>query len=60
MITDFDTNKIYLAKGMTSEKFVDATGHLLGTLHNHMVHWNFYPKPHPHSIFGLVTICQYR
>ena len=38
MITNFETNKVYLAKGMTSEKFVDATGHLLGTLHNPKVH----------------------
>lgn len=43
MITDFDTNKVYLAKGMTSEKYVDATGHLLGTLHNQKVHWDFLP-----------------
>ena len=41
MITNFETNKVYLAKGMTSEKYVDATGHLLGTLHNHKVHWDF-------------------
>ena len=43
MITNFETNKVYLAKGMTSEKYVDATGHLLGTLHNHKVHWDFLP-----------------
>ena len=43
MITDFDTNKVYLAKGMTSENYVDATGHLLGTLHNQKVHWEFLP-----------------
>ena len=43
MITNFDTNKVYLAKGMTSEKYVDATGHLLGTLHNYKVHWDFLP-----------------
>jgi agmatine/peptidylarginine deiminase len=43
MITNFETNKVYLAKGMTSEKFVDATGHFLGTLHNHNVHWDFLP-----------------
>jgi hypothetical protein len=29
MITNFDTNKVYLAKGMTSEMYVNATGHLL-------------------------------
>ena len=43
MITNFDTNKVYLAKGMTSENYVDATGHLLGTLHNQKVHWEFLP-----------------
>lgn len=43
MITNFDTNIVYLAKGMTSEKYVDATGHLLGTLHNQKIHWVFLP-----------------
>ena len=43
MITNFDTNKVYLAKGMTSDNYVDATGHLLGTLHNHKISWNFLP-----------------
>ena len=43
MITNFNTNKVYLAKGMTSEKYVDATGHLLGALHNQKVHWDFLP-----------------
>ena len=43
MITNFDTNKVYLSKGMTSEMYVDATGHLLGTLHNQKVHWGFLP-----------------
>lgn len=43
MITNFETNKVYLAKGMTSEKYVDATGHLLGTLHNQKIHWEFLP-----------------
>ena len=41
MITNYNTNKVYLAKGMTSEKYVDATGHLLGTLYNLKVHWDF-------------------
>jgi agmatine/peptidylarginine deiminase len=43
MITNFDTNKVYLAKGMTSENYVDATGHFLGALHNHKISWNFLP-----------------
>ena len=43
MITNLETNKVYLAKGMTSGKYVDATGYLLGTLHNHGIHWGFLP-----------------
>lgn len=43
MITNFETNKVYLAKGMTSERYVDATGHLLGTFHNHNIHWGVLP-----------------
>ena len=43
MITNLDTNKVYLAKGMSSEKYVAATGSLLGTLHNQKVHWGFLP-----------------
>lgn len=41
MITNFETNKVYLAKGMTSEKYVDVTRHLLDTLHSHKIHWDF-------------------
>ena len=43
MITNFETNKVYLAKGMKSEKYVNATGHLLGALHNHKISWDFLP-----------------
>ena len=43
MITNFETNKVYLAKGMTSKNHVDAAGHLLGTLHNHKISWGFLP-----------------
>ena len=43
MITNFDSNKVYLAKGMTSVKYVYATGSLLGALHNHKVSWGFLP-----------------
>lgn len=43
MITNFETNKVYLAKGMTLEKYVDATAHLLGALHNYEIHWGFLP-----------------
>ena len=44
MITNFETNKVYLAKGMSSEKYVDATGNLLGALHNYNIHWSFLPQ----------------
>jgi hypothetical protein len=44
MITNFDTNKVYLARGMASENYVDATGHLLSALHNHKISWNFLPQ----------------
>ena len=44
MITSFNSNKVYFAKGMTSERYVDATGHLLGTLHNYKIHWEFLPQ----------------
>ena len=43
MITIFDTNKVYLAKGMKSEMYINATGHLLGALHIYKVHWDFLP-----------------
>lgn len=44
MITNFETNKVYLAKGMTFVDYVDATDHLLETLHNRSVAWNFLPQ----------------
>ncbi len=44
MITNFKTNKVYLAKGMTSPKYIDATGHLLATLHNKKIKWDFLPQ----------------
>ena len=44
MITNYNTNKVYIAKGMTLEKYLDATGHLLGGLHNHKISWNFLPQ----------------
>ena len=43
MIANFETNKVYLAKGMTSEKYIDATRHLLGTLHSHGIQRDFLP-----------------
>jgi len=43
MITNFETNKVYLAKGMNSENYVNATGSLLGAMHSHKIHWSFLP-----------------
>lgn len=44
MITNFETNKVYFAKGMNSDNYVNATGLLLGALHNHKISWDFLPK----------------
>lgn len=44
MITNFETNKVYLAKGMSSISYEDATGHLLCVLHNYKIKWDFLPN----------------
>ena len=44
MITDFETNKVYLAKGMSYLSYEDATGHLLGVLQNCKMKWDFLPN----------------
>ena len=44
MTTNFETNKVYFAKGMTSEKYVDVTGSLLGALHNYKIHLSILPQ----------------
>lgn len=44
MITNFETNKVYLAKGMSSISYEDATGHLLGVLQNCKIKWDFLPN----------------
>ena len=43
MITNFETNKVYLAKGMTSEKYVNAMGHLSDNLNSHEIRWGLLP-----------------
>ena len=43
MITNFETNKVYLAKGMSYINYEDVTGHLLGVLHNYNIKWDFLP-----------------
>ena len=43
MITNFETNKVYLAKGMSSFSYENAAGHFLGVLHNYKMKWDFLP-----------------
>ena len=43
MITNFETNKVYLAKGMISEKYVNAMGHLSDKLNSHEIRWGLLP-----------------
>lgn len=43
MITNFETNKVYLAKGMTSEKYVNAMGYLSDKLNSHEIRWGLLP-----------------
>ncbi len=44
MITNFETNKVYLAKGMSFKDYVDAADHLLEALHSCSIAWNFLPQ----------------
>jgi len=43
MITNFETNKVLLAKGMTFHAYVNATKHLLEIMHNKEIEWGFLP-----------------
>lgn len=43
MITNFNANKVYLSKGMTNEKYANATEHLLSALYKYMIEWGFLP-----------------
>lgn len=43
MITNFETNKVLLAKGMTLHAYVNATKHLLEIMHNKEIEWGFLP-----------------
>ena len=43
MITNFETNKVLLAKGMTLHAYVNATKHLLEIIHNKEIEWGFLP-----------------
>ena len=43
MITNFATNKVLIAEGLTSQHYIDATGQLLGFMHRHKIEWSFLP-----------------
>lgn len=44
MITNFETNKVYLAKGMTIQCYEEVTRHLLDALICKAVEWDFLPN----------------
>ena len=44
MITNFETNKVLIAKGLTTKCYVDATRHLLDFLHRNEIEWSFIPE----------------
>lgn len=44
MITNFETTKVYLAKGMSYHLYVDATTHLLNIMHSRKIEWSFLPN----------------
>ena len=53
MITNFETNKIYLTMGMTSVIYSYATKHLLRSLHHKNISWNYLPAtPSPFHIWA--------
>lgn len=41
MITNFETNKVLIAKGLTSQHYVETTRHLLDVLHSLNIEWSF-------------------
>jgi len=44
MITNFNANKVYLSKGMISERYLDATKRLLSALHRNKIEWGILPN----------------
>jgi len=44
MITNFETNKVLIAKGLTSQHYLDATHWLLGFMHHHGIEWGLLPN----------------
>ena len=44
MITNFETNKVFISKGLTTPYYLEATGFLLGLMHRHEIEWEFLAK----------------
>lgn len=51
MITNFETNKVFVAIGLTSSNYIDATSHLLGFMQRYNIEWSF--LPHTSSPFHI-------
>lgn len=51
MITNFETKKVYLAKGMNYVNYADARRHLLDIMYQHKIEWEF--LPHTSSPFHI-------
>jgi len=43
MITNFETNKVYIPKGLTSDTYVNAAEHILDFMHSRNIEWGFLP-----------------
>jgi agmatine/peptidylarginine deiminase len=43
MITNFETNKVFIAKGLASKPYLEAAAHLLGHLHHYGIEWSVLP-----------------
>lgn len=44
MITNFETNKVLIAKGLTSQNYLDATHWFLGFMHHYEIEWGLLPN----------------
>lgn len=44
MITNFETNKVLISKGLTSQHYLDASHWLLAFMHHHEIEWGLLPN----------------
>lgn len=44
MITNFETNKVFIAEGLTSMYYEDVTRRLLDAMHSYKLDWSFLPE----------------